>query len=273
MTYFCRHTTYRSQSFGLPCRKRIHNNRYKIVKSTKSKVQSQNIHLQPIHAMETEKQSQNQTKIQLSLAALMFFSPLVQNIISKNNFELQEEEINFIHGYIRLGYITLAILAITLLTGISGYRLESSIINGVYTASLFLLVIILTIGAVSIIMDINIVSKNGNIMNMYADENSNLEPTKKIILSYIPGYNIYLRYQKHTFDQPDMLVKESIIARTIFVLLGLCTTPFLTSTFLIMIIIRIASLLGKVDIINPTIKAYINKLFLKNPEEIRGYIS
>jgi hypothetical protein len=59
-------------------------------------------------------QENNQTKTQLSLAALMFFSPLVQNVIKKTSMELTENDKTFIKGYIRFGYIALIILAITL---------------------------------------------------------------------------------------------------------------------------------------------------------------
>jgi hypothetical protein len=53
---------------------------------------------------------------------------------------------------------------------------------------------------------------------------------------------------------------------------GLITTPWRASTFLILIIIRVASLMWGMDIISPQIKTFINKLFLKNPEELRWYI-
>jgi len=53
--------------------------------------------------MDKERQQQDsQTKIQLSLAALMFFSPLVQNVLKKPNMELGENDKTFIKGYIRL---------------------------------------------------------------------------------------------------------------------------------------------------------------------------
>jgi len=53
---------------------------------------------------ETQQSQSNQTRIQLSLAALMFFSPLVQNVIKKNfspgaskgNMELTQEDTDFI---------------------------------------------------------------------------------------------------------------------------------------------------------------------------------
>jgi len=51
--------------------------------------------------MDKETQKNSQTRIQLSLAALMFFSPLVQNVIKKDDMELSENDKTFIKGYVR----------------------------------------------------------------------------------------------------------------------------------------------------------------------------
>jgi len=51
--------------------------------------------------MDKNIETNSQTRIQLSLAALMFFSPLVQNVIKKENMELNEDDKTFIKGYIR----------------------------------------------------------------------------------------------------------------------------------------------------------------------------
>jgi len=47
------------------------------------------------------------TKTQLSLAAALFFSPLVQNMLNKNTRNISEQDKDFIRGYIKFGYITL----------------------------------------------------------------------------------------------------------------------------------------------------------------------
>jgi hypothetical protein len=47
--------------------------------------------------MDKETQQQNsQTRIQLSLAALMFFSPLVQSVLKRNTMELSKDDKTFI---------------------------------------------------------------------------------------------------------------------------------------------------------------------------------
>ena len=53
------------------------------------------------------KTADTNTKTQLSLAAALFFSPLVQNMLKKNTRDITEQDRNFIRGYIRFGYITL----------------------------------------------------------------------------------------------------------------------------------------------------------------------
>jgi len=79
--------------------------------------------------MDKNIETNSQTRIQLSLAALMFFSPLVQNVIKKENMKLNEDDKTFIKGYIRFWYIALIILAITLTAWMTNYRIESGLID------------------------------------------------------------------------------------------------------------------------------------------------
>ena len=79
-------------------------------------------------------------------------------------------------------------------------------------------------------------------MALYSEQIST--DRKEIVLSYLPIYNVYKRYQEHNFDKPNLLLKESILAWLLFIVLGLITTPWRTSTFLILIIVRVASLMG-----------------------------
>ena len=57
--------------------------------------------------MEEMKVVDNNTKTQLSLAAALFFSPLVQYILRKDTRDINDTDRDFIHGYIKFGYITL----------------------------------------------------------------------------------------------------------------------------------------------------------------------
>jgi len=123
------------------------------------------------------------------------------------------------------------------------------------------------IGTIGILTNTNILAGKKELMALYSEQIS--ADRKDIVLAYLPIYNIYKRYQEHNFDKPNLLIKESIIAWLIFMALGLATTPWRISTFLILIIRRVASLMGGMDIVSPQIKTFLNKLFLKNPEELR----
>jgi hypothetical protein len=57
--------------------------------------------------VEEFKTADTNTKTQLSLAAALFFSPLVQNMLNNNTRDITDKERDFIHGYIKFGYITL----------------------------------------------------------------------------------------------------------------------------------------------------------------------
>ncbi|MEI6119300.1 MAG: hypothetical protein WCP92_09220 [bacterium] len=57
--------------------------------------------------MEETKVHDTNTKTQLSLAAALFFSPLVQNMLHNNTRDITDQDKDFIRGYIKFGYITL----------------------------------------------------------------------------------------------------------------------------------------------------------------------
>lgn len=57
--------------------------------------------------MVEEKAIDTNTKTQLSLAAALFFSPLVQNMLKRRTWDISDQDKEFIRGYIRFGYITL----------------------------------------------------------------------------------------------------------------------------------------------------------------------
>jgi hypothetical protein len=66
--------------------------------------------------VEEVKKTDSNTKTQLSLAAALFFSPLVQYMLKKNNRDINENEKSFIKGYIRFGYFTLLFGAISIIS-------------------------------------------------------------------------------------------------------------------------------------------------------------
>jgi len=219
--------------------------------------------------MEETKVHDTNTKTQLSLAAALFFSPLVQNMLNNNTRDITDQDKNFIRGYIKFGYITLLFGVITIASGVMNYIFALDIFNVVYTVSIFLLVFLLVISVVSILSDISLL-KWGDL----AIQNYSVEGNKKdIIIKYLPLYNIYLWYKIHTFDKPNWRVKESLMLWTAFLILSLFGNILISSSALILIIFRISALMSDIDFINIPVKQWLNKLFLKNPEEIRWYFT
>jgi len=209
------------------------------------------------------------TKTQLSLAAALFFSPLVQNMLNKNTRNISEQDKDFIRGYIKFGYITLLFWLITITTGMLDYLFALQILNVTYTISIFILTLLLIMSIVSILSDISLVKWRDYKIQTYTVEGNK----KDIILKYLPIYNIYLWYISHSFDKPNRRIKESILLWMIFLILGMLGNVFISSIILIFIIFRVASLMSDIDFLNISSKQRLNTLFLKNPEEIVGYIT
>lgn len=94
-----------------------------------------------------------------------------------------------------------------------------------------------------------------------------------MLLNYVPLYDLYRRYQLHTFDKPNLIIKESLLVWPLFGII--CSRGNMTafSFALILIVIRVVTLMSQTDIIPPKVSAFVNKLFYKNPEELRGYVT
>ncbi len=219
--------------------------------------------------VEDMKTADTNTKTQLSLAAALFFSPLVQNILKKWRWDLTDKDKEFVRWYIRFWYVTLLFWILTITFGVLDYFFSLKILSVVYTVSIFILLFLLLIGIVSILSDISLVRWRDIQIKTYTIEGNKSD----IIFKYLPLYDIYLRYQSHSFDKPNRRIKESIVLWTLFSLVCITGSIFLSSILLIIIIFRVASLLSDIDFLNMDIKQRINKLFLKNPEEIFWYIS
>jgi len=219
--------------------------------------------------MEETKVRDNNTKTQLSIAAALFFSPLVQYMLKKNTRDISDQEKNFIHGYIKMGYITLIFWIITITAGVLNYFFVVDILHIIYTVSIFILLALLIISVVSILSDISLLRGTYDEFHPYTVKGKR----KDILLTYLPLYNIYLRYELHNFEKPNRRLKESLLLRTLFVIICMTGSIWASTITLIAIIIRIASLMSDIDFLHIKTKQRLNKLFIKNPEEIRAYIT
>ncbi len=219
--------------------------------------------------VEEVKKTDSNTKTQLSLAAALFFSPLVQYILKRNTRDLSQEERNFVQWYIKFGYLTLLFGVVVIWSGVMNYLVALKILDVTYTVSIFVLLFLLLVSVVSILGDISLLKSGNTPLPMYNVNGSR----KDILLKYLPFYNSYLWYQAHSFDIPNRRIKESLLLRTAFLTMNILGSVRWSIIVLIIIIVRIASLMSDIDILPVQRKHYLNTLFSKNPEELWWYIT
>ena len=201
-------------------------------------------------------------KIELSLSAIMFFAPLIRNKISTSQ-KISPEEKNFVLWFIKLGNVNIFLLVLNILLQIFYYFYDLAILKTIWIVLISILWISLTIWSIFAISNKSIFSKD-----IWQKTNH-----KKNLLYYIPIYNIYIRYKKHNFENPNIEIKESLIFRW---LLTMVAIVFKNTNILIAIsILWIIKLILNINWVNlwDKYKNFINSLFEKNPEEIRSYIS
>lgn len=195
----------------------------------------------------------------------MFFSPLIKNLIKKND-NISELEKNFIHWFIKIGYFNIILLIISIVTQILHYVSKLSILQTISFILTIVLWISLVVWSIYAISNKEIL-KNNNQINKKEQKTDLLEN----ILYYIPIYNIYIRYKKHEFENANLILKKSIVVRTIFTILLIFSNKinliFIIITFIVLRVISLTNWINWWD----NVKKIINSLFKKNPEEIRAY--
>lgn len=211
--------------------------------------------------------STKNNKIELALASLMFFSPLIKSELKKRT-NLTNEDRQFVYWFIKLWYLNIAILFITILLEIFYYTITLSIFNIIGNISLIILSISLIIWSIFAISEkpISKSSIQENWVSTIATKNNILD----IILKFIPLYNIYLWYEKHDFEWNDTTLKESLILWWCFSFSLLF--PLNKFVFIIFLVLILLMLLINIFGLNvgERYENFINNLFKKNPEETRG---
>lgn len=182
---------------------------------------------------------------------------------------ISDKDKDFVRWYIKLGYITLLFWLISSATWVMNYLFALNILNVIYTISISILMVLLVISVVSILSDVSLVKWWTLVHKNYSVKGNR----QGIVLKYLPIYNIYLRYDAHNFALPNWWIKESILLRTLFWIITMTGNIFLTSSLLILIILRVAALMSDIDFIPLALKQWLNTLFLKNPEELAGYLT
>lgn len=203
---------------------------------------------------------------QLALAAVMFFALMVKGLVEKNN-DLTTEEKTFVQSYIQYGYITMISGIITLIMVIVYYFFPSILVYRIHMISIVATISLLVVGSIWVVSWTVIIQGENKQYNKIQHD------VAEVILYYIPLYNIYARYKAHTFQEPNMRIKESILRWTARTCITLALqSNILSVCILLCISIRIATIAAGIDIIGKKTKDIINKIFSVNPEEIRWYI-
>lgn len=205
-------------------------------------------------------------KIELALASLMFFAPLIKFNL-KNRTDIQNEDQNFINGFIKLWLINIVLLILWVAFETLFYFTTTTVFDIFWTSILVWLAILILIECIFVICEKNIIHTS------WIETNSDSwNDVIKICLNYLPLYNIYIWYKKHDFEWENMSLKESIILRWLFsVLLVITQNKYILISFWVLTLINMIS---NIFHINFGIKFdnFISNIFKKNPEEIRWSI-
>jgi hypothetical protein len=213
-----------------------------------------------------EERNTYSNKTGLSLSALMFFSPLIQNQIKKRS-DISENDKNFIKWFIKIWYLNIFMLILSIWLQIIFYLTNLSLLEDIGFVTMIILAISLIIWSIYVI-------SNKELIKINQSQNETVLQKDKInlIINYIPLYNIYLRYKKHEFDKPDLILKESILVWSILSFLFLVSNnESIVWSLITLVIIRIITLINGINLWEKTQKR-LNSIFRKNPEELRWYI-
>lgn len=212
--------------------------------------------------METNK---NDSK-QLWLAAVMFFNIMVKNFLKNNDKEFSQEEKVFIQSYIQYGYLSVISGGVTIGLVILYYFYPSTILYWIHTLSILTTIIVI------VVWSIGVLSWSILYHKQWVQYGSIGVGRDKIILYFIPLYNIVARYSIHQFNQPNLWIKESLLRRTIWAILWLIQTQILLVFRTILIIIRVVTIAADIDLVQEKKNTILEYVFTINPEEIRSYM-
>lgn len=215
--------------------------------------------------METKINNNSNKKTEFAFSAMMFFAPLIKHNIKTNN-NLSLEDKSFINWYIKLWYTNIIFLAIAIILWIIQITTDNLIIKKISIWFLILTAISLILWTILVALN-----KNINLNNDLANIEWKQDFDK--LLYFIPIYNIYFWYENHNFEWENSTIKCSILLRSIFALSAVFIMNIYVNIFILCIILIIA--LCNINGIQfwTKLKNFFNKSFLKNPEEIRWYIS
>lgn len=213
--------------------------------------------------MEWKTLNSKNNKIELSLSALMFFSPLINNNI-KDRQDITNDDKIFIKWFVRLWYLNIVLLLNTITLWVIYYNTTLPIFNTLCNISLIILIVFLWIWSLFAILEKPIVKSN------YTDNEATVNKSN-IMLNFVPLYNIYLWYQNHDFDNQHTELKESLILWWLFSIIALLPiNKYIIISCLIIILLFLIARIVWLDF-GEKYNNFVDNLFKKNPEEIWWY--
>ena len=214
--------------------------------------------------MNTKNTNSINKKNEFAFCAIMFFAPLIKNNL-KTNWSLSNEDKSFISWFIKLWYLNILLLTISIIFRVIQVRTNNVIIQKINMWFLILLAISLCIWTLLVALNKNI--------NPNQSEEINNENNLDKLLYFIPLYNIYIWYEHHQFEWDNSLIKSSILLRTLFTMSSIfIPNIYVNICILVLILFKIIYSVSWLTFWTKR-NEQINNFFQKNPDEIRWYVS
>jgi len=214
--------------------------------------------------MDTNNLNSVNKKNEFAFCALMFFAPLIKSNIKTNDLLSNEDKI-FINWFIKLWYLNIILLIISIVFRVLQIKTNNIILQKISMWFLILLTVCLCTWTILVALNKNI--------NPNKTEQINNENNLDNLLYFIPLYNIYIWYEHHQFEWDNSLIKSSILLRTLFTLSSIFVrNTYVNIAILAIILFKITYTLSGISFWKKR-DEHINNTFQKNPEEIRWYLT
>lgn len=217
----------------------------------------------------TQKQEDQQlTVIYLSLSAVLFFAPFVQHLLWQWHLNITQQQQLFVQWYIRYGYAMIGLLILTLCISILTFFISYDVLWWIAHIGGIAVIVLLCMGVIMVFMGKVIFQSSTPMITMEEVTWSRGD----IIASYLPWYNIRLRYKLWHSDHPYRWLKESLLLWSLYVAISLVSPSIIIDNIaLLLVLLRVVMLVVGIDIISHTIKKSLNTLFMKHIEELWAY--
>jgi|GEM_PF-6192197 len=200
-----------------------------------------------------------------SLAAIMLLAPAVAYMMNEKDISITADEEIYVRSYIRYGYYILMTLGLAMLVRASySFFFPYAVLYRINYTLLGSVILMIVIGVFSIINNKTLIDRN--------IQANDAESNPAVIIYYVPLYNYYLWYNEQLNENNSRRVKESVILRSLYLIL-ISAFPHIIAIVLglFVIIARCIMLTAGMDILSAKGKDTLNKLLTRNIEELVAY--